>query len=55
MQLEMWLARRDYLEESARYASPEEQESIWTEIRRAMRMVVRLMDRIKWAQGTPAA
>jgi hypothetical protein len=55
MQLEMWLARRDYLEESARYAAPEEQESIWREIRRAMRMVVRLMGRIQWVQGTPAA
>lgn len=54
-QIEMWLARRDALEESAKYAAPEEQESIWREIRRAMRMVVHLMGRIKWVQGTPAA
>lgn len=55
MQIEMWLARRDALEESARYAAPEEQESIFREIRRAMRMVVRLMGRINWEQVAPAA
>ena len=54
-QIEMWLARRDALEESAKYAAPEEQESIWREIRRAMRRVVYLMGRVKWEQAGPAA
>jgi hypothetical protein len=54
-QIEMWLARRDALEESARYAAPEEQESIWREIRRAMRRVVFLMGRVKWEHAGPAA
>ncbi len=54
-QIEAWLRRRDWLEESAKYAAPEEQESIWREIRRAMRRVVFLMGQVKWEQAGPAA
>ena len=55
VQIDLWLRRRDWLVDSARYAAPEEQESIWLEIQRSMRRVVLLMGRVKWEHAGPAA